>query len=329
MGVTTRDIFGGPLRAEPAAPGTYGEPPSGYRLPDATRLGRVRLQIADLERSVAFYEETLGFRAVTQSAGRAALAAHGDDRIVVELIERAGARSAARGGRLGLYHYAILVPDRAALGRFARHLSTSGIHVGASDHRVSEAFYLHDPDGLGIEVYADRPRSAWRRVGKELMIATDPIDMRGVLGAALDQPWTGMPAGTVIGHVHLHVGDLSLAAAFFSEALGFDRVTWSYPGALFLGAGGYHHHLGTNVWAGERAMPPAADDARLLEWTIELPDAGALAAAADSLSTSGHPVSTHDNGDVSTRDPWGTAVRLRVSDTNDPQRGSLLADDHQ
>lgn len=314
MGITTHDIFGAATGAQPAAPGTYGERPSGDRLPEGTRLGKVRLQIADLERSLAFYQQVLGLALVRQSPGEAALSAPGDDRVLVELTERAGARSAARRGRLGLYHYAILLPDRASLGRFARHLSTGGVPFGASDHRVSEAFYLRDPDGLGIEVYADRPRSAWYRVGRELMIATDPIDMQGVLAAAHDQQWTGMPAGTTIGHVHLHVGDLSQAAAFFSEALGFDRITWSYPGALFLGAGGYHHHLGTNLWAGARATPAAPDDAQLLEWTVELPDAGALAAAAGSLSTAGHAVSTFDDGDIVTRDPWGTAVRLRVCD---------------
>ena len=313
MGVTTRDIFGAGQGAQPAAPGTYGEPPSRYRLPEATRLGAVRLQIADLERSLAFYQSVLGLRLVRQSAGQAALAAHDDERVLVELIERAGARSAARAGRLGLYHYAILLPDRAALGRFAGHLSASGIRAGASDHRVSEAFYLHDPDGLGIEVYADRPRSAWRRVGRQLMIATDPIDMRGVLSAAQGQDWTGMPAGTVIGHVHLHVGDLPQAASFYSEALGFDRITWNYPGALFLGAWGYHHHVGTNVWAGTNAAPASPDDAQLLEWTIELPDAVTLAAAAESLSMSGHLAGTDHGGEVATRDPWGTGVRLRVS----------------
>jgi catechol 2,3-dioxygenase len=313
MAVGTHDIFGAAAGAEPAAPGTYGEPPKGYRFPEGTHLGRVRLQVADLERSLPFYQDVLGLRIVTQSSRQAALAAQGDERILIELTERPGARSAGRRGRLGLYHYAILLPDRASLGRFARHLRTSSIPAGAGDHLVSEAFYLEDPDGLGIEVYADRPRSAWQRVGRELMIATDPLDMQGVLGAAVDQPWTGMPKGTVIGHVHLHVGDLSEASAFFSEALGFDRITWSYPGALFLGAGGYHHHVGTNTWAGRGAAPASVGDAQLLEWTIELPDTAGLAGAAESLSKSGYTVSAEDGGDISTRDPWGTAVRLCTS----------------
>ena len=317
MGVTTNDIFGIAPPGEAATPGSYGERPAGYRLPDATRLGRVRLQIADLARSLDFYERTLGLRVVDRSATEAALAAFGDERVLVELVERPDSRPAGRG-RLGLFHFAILLPDRPALGRFVRHLAESGIHAGAGDHLVSEAFYLSDPDGLGIEVYADRPRSTWRRLGRELMIATDPVDVRGVVEAAGDEPWTGMPAGTVMGHVHLHVGDIARASAFFSEALGFDRMTWRYPGALFFGAGGYHHHLGTNTWAGSGARPPADDDARLLEWTIELPANDDVAAAADSLAGAGYPVDAVAGGTL-TRDPWGTAIRLRIA--GDAERG--------
>jgi catechol 2,3-dioxygenase len=222
-------------------------------------------------------------------------------------------------GRLGLYHVAILLPDRPSLGRFVRHLGEIGARAGAGDHLVSEAFYLQDPDNLGLEVYADRPRSTWRRVGRELMMATDPVDVAGLVRAAGDTPWTGMPAGTGIGHVHLHVGDIATGAAFFSEALGFDRTVWRYPGALFLGAGGYHHHLGTNTWAGSGATPPAADDARLLEWTIELPDAASLAAAGESLTRARYAVERAGDASATsellTRDPWGTQLRLRSAVT--------------
>jgi len=311
MGATTRDIFGTTTSAEPATPGSYGQAPSGYRLPEATHLGPVRLQVAELARSVAYYEQVLGFRTVRRDAGHATLAAQGSDRPLLLLDEQSGARPMRARGRLGLFHFAILLPDRASLGRFVRHLGQIGVEAGAGDHLVSEAFYLHDPDGLGIEVYADRPRDTWRRVGRELMMATDPVDVAGLLEAAGDAPWAGMPSGTTMGHVHLHVGDLTAASAFFSEALGFDRTHWEYPGALFLGAGGYHHHLGTNVWAGTRAEPPAREDARLLEWTIELPDAASVAAAAKSLRDAGF-VAEQDGSDVVTRDPWGTGIRIRA-----------------
>jgi len=312
MGVTTHDIFGTAAGAELATPGSYGQSPGGFRLPDATRLGEVQLQVADLARSLVFYEQVLGLRVVARDDSLARLAAHGDDRVLVTLRERKGARPAAQRGRLGLYHFAILLPDRPALGRFVRHLGEIGARAGAGDHLVSEAFYLQDPDGLGIEVYADRPRETWRRIGRELMLATDPVDVRALVEAAGDAPWMGMPAGTTIGHVHLHVGSVEQAAAFYSEGLGFDRITWSYPGALFLGAGGYHHHVGTNTWAGSGARPSAEGDARLLEWTIDVPDAAGVTAAAASLEQAGYAAEVQPDGDVLTRDPWGTVIRLRV-----------------
>lgn len=312
MSVTTNDLFGAAPIAESATPGSYGETPAGYRLPDATRLGRVRLQVADLARSLAFYQRVLGFRLLERDDARAALGPHGEDRVLVELVERKGAQPSGHG-LLGLFHFAILLPDRPSLGRFVKHLADIGARAGAGDHLVSEAFYLTDPDGLGIEVYADRPRETWRRIGRELMISTDPVDVAGLVAAAGSTPWSGMPAGTVIGHVHLHVGDLAQASAYFSDALGFDRMTWRYPGALFLGAGGYHHHLGTNTWAGSGARPPAADDARLLEWTIELPTAADVDAVAQSIRVAGHDVDEQASSELLTKDPWGTPVRLRVA----------------
>ena len=208
------DIDGGASGALPATPGSYGEPPRGFRLPEATALGGVRLQVSDLDRSLRFYQDVLGLRVVGQAGAEASLAASGDDRILVHLVGRPGSHAIARRARLGLYHYAILLPDRPGLARLVRHLSTTGIHVGAGDHLVSEAFYISDPDGLGIEVYADRPRASWRRVGRQLKMATDPVDVPGLLATAGDAPWAGMPPGTVMGHVHLHVGDLDRAAAF-------------------------------------------------------------------------------------------------------------------
>lgn len=312
MGVTTNDLFGGGGRAEPATPGSYGAPPSGFRLPGTTRLGPVRLAVTDLDRSLTWYQQALGFRETGRQAGSAVLAAHGDDRPVIELHQPPGVRVAAPRGRLGLYHFAILLPDRASLGRFVRQMAERKMRMGAGDHLVSEAFYLHDPDHLGIEVYADRPRSAWQRMGRELMMATDPVDTAGLLEAAGETPWSGMPAGTTIGHVHLHVGALDAAAAFYAEGLGFDRTVWSYPGALFFAAGGYHHHLGTNTWAGPSARPPDDTEARLLEWTIEVPDAASVSSAATSVEAAGYAVERR-NGAVLMRDPWGTAVRVQAA----------------
>lgn len=295
----------------PAEPGSYGVAPQGYRLPDGTRPGPVRLQVADTARSAAFYEEVLGLRATEGGAAGVVLSAGESGPPLVALEARPGARPAGRGGRLGLYHFAILLPDRASLGRFVRHLSELGVRAGAGDHLVSEAFYLSDPDGLGIEVYADRPRAAWRRSGRELMMATDPVDVAGLVAEAGGGAWDGMPAGTRMGHVHLHVGDIARASAFYSDALGLDGMVWSYPGALFLAAGGYHHHLGVNTWAGASARPPADDEARLLEWTLELPTGADLEPLRRSLADAGHPAEPDGPDALVTRDPWGTRLRVR------------------
>ena len=296
-----------PPGTAPASDGEYGIVPAGDRLDAATRVGRVVLQVADLARSLAWYEGVLGFRTVGEAAGEATLGADDGTPLVV-LRERAGATPVPRGGRLGLYHFAILLPERAALGRFVAHLAQLGVRAGASDHFVSEALYLTDPDGLGIEVYADRPRDTWRRRGRELHMDSTPLDFAGLVAAGGGAAWSGMPAGTTIGHVHLHVGDLDAASAFYHAALGLDTVVWSYPGALFFSAGGYHHHLGTNVWAAGAARA-TADDARLLEWELVLPDADAIARAAAQLASAGYEV-TRDGDAALVQDPWGTTLRL-------------------
>ncbi|MBZ0111443.1 MAG: VOC family protein, partial [Thermoanaerobaculia bacterium] len=183
-GVSTRDIFGEATGTSPATPGSYGQTPAGFRLPSATGLGPVRLQIADLSRSLDYYQRVLGLQVLQQTGSSARLGTLQGTGLV-ELTERRGLRPLPGQGRTGLFHFAILLPDRAFLGRFALYLEQLGVAAGASDHLVSEALYLRDPDNLGIEVYTDRPRTAWRRTGRELMMATDPIDMDGLLEAAV------------------------------------------------------------------------------------------------------------------------------------------------
>lgn len=295
---------------DPAAPGVapYTVSPPGYRLPAGIELGPVRLQVADLERSIGYYGRVLGLRTTRRDETGATLVAQDDETPLVELEQLRGATPVPRRGRLGLYHFALLLPDRASLGRFVAHLGALGEYAGSSDHLVSEALYLTDPDGLGIEVYADRPRSSWRMQGRALAMATDPLDLDDLVRAAEGRPWTGAPQGTRMGHVHLHVGDLERASAFYHAGLGLDRIELSFPGALFMSAGGYHHHLGTNTWAA--GAPVATDgDARLLEWTVRLPDRTDVDAAARSLTASGYQV-RRDSGDAVAVDPWGTQVRI-------------------
>lgn len=275
----------------------YGVKAPGYRLPADTAVGPVRLQVSDVARSLEFYESVLGLQRLPSDDADASLGAE-DESPLVHLVEKRGIRPVPAQGAFGLYHFAILLPERAALARFLSHLVQMGIRPGMADHLVSEALYLNDPDGLGIEVYADRPRSAWRVRGHELQMVSDPIDVRGLLTAAGQVPWAGMPSGTTMGHIHLHVGDLHEGEAFYHQRLGFDKTLWSYPGALFLSAGGYHHHLGLNTWS---PGPSAKDDeARLLEWSLVLPnhsDVSALMAAVGQHS----PAMT---------DPWGTQMRV-------------------
>ena len=195
-----------------------------------------------------------------------------------------------------------IVPHSADLPCTSRNVaSVSECRIAWSVNRSP-----HDPDGLGIEVYADRPRTLWRQRGVELLMATDPLDIEDVIAAAGGRRWDGVPSGTAIGHMHLHVGDLAAGEAFYHAALGFDKTVWSYPGALFLAAGGYHHHLGTNIWA---PGPPATpNEARLMEWELVAPG-GTAADAANSLHRAGYVAEQTDAG-YSVEDPWGTRVRL-------------------
>lgn len=292
----------------------FGIRPPGHRLPADTRLGPVHLQVTNLNRSISFYRDVLGFTVFGGTGDKAVLGSGEDGTSLVELYERPGASSQNNRSRLGLYHFAVLLPDRTALGHFAVHLIKEGVRVGSADHLVSEALYLQDPDGLGIEVYADRPRTSWQHRDGELLMDTKPLDMTSLLREEAGRKWTGFPAGTVIGHVHLHVGDLDEAAVFYHGGLGFDVVVWSYPGALFLSAGGYHHHLGLNTWAGPNAQPPRDEDARLLEWTILVPGRDEAASAAKSIEAAGYEVNP-EGRDWLVTDPWQTVLRIVSTET--------------
>lgn len=286
----------------------YGVPPPAFRLSDAAHPGAVHLQVSDLPRSLAYYERVLGLNGHSVTGTSAVLSAQGDEQPLVTLHARPGVTRARRGA-FGLYHFAILLPERSALGRFAAHLASLEVRIGMADHLVSEALYLGDPDGLGIEVYADRPRDTWQRHDRELAMTTDPLDIRDVIAAGRGGAWTGAPKGTTMGHVHLHVGNLEQAEAFYHRALGLDKTVWSYPGALFMSAGGYHHHLGTNTWSSGPAA--SVDQARLLEWELMVPSDADVEAAARNLRDAGSSVERTESGVVAA-DPWGARVHIRT-----------------
>jgi catechol 2,3-dioxygenase len=284
--------------------------PDDYQLPGDIVLGAVTLQVSSLERSLYYYTRVVGLRVLQRAGQVASLGIIGSDEVLVCLREKAGVHAVPPRGRLGLYHFAILLPSRAALGQFLAHLGEINEYAGMSDHLVSEALYLTDPDGLGIEVYADRPRAGWRVEGTALAMATDALNVADLLAAAGATPWVGMPPGTRIGHVHLYVDTLEKSAAFFHRSLGFDRVELQFPGALFLSAGGYHHHLGTNTWAA-RSPVATGDDARLLEWTMHFASVAEVRDVAQALDRAGFPP-TWDDGAAVVTDPWGTRLRLSV-----------------
>ncbi len=282
-------------------------------LPDNTQLGNVSLQVANLDRSIAWYRDVLGAFVIDRDSESAQLGSYFDKVPLLTLTECRGAESMPRRGRLGLFHVAWLMPNRAALGQFAAHLAAFPDRVGTANHLVSEALYLTDPDGLGVEVYADMPRERWTYARGEVQMASLPLDLKELTAAGGGHMYTGLPEGSRIGHVHLHVGNLEASTKFYRDVLGFSLTQSSFPGACFLAAGGYHHHLGTNLWAGDWAKPPAPGDARLLHWTVLVPtleDVHAVVARAQHHGIAG--ASTNDNA-FALDDPWGTRVVVRVA----------------
>jgi catechol 2,3-dioxygenase len=270
--------------------------------------GAVRLRVADLDGQREFYERAIGLRPIDSTAGLARLGA--GETSVVELDRNPDA-PLRPAGTTGLFHLAILVPDRAELAAALARVLRAGWRLsGASDHLVSEALYLNDPEGNGIEIYRDRPRAEWHRDGGEIRMSTLPLDVDGLLAELReDGPGAGeAPAGTRIGHVHLNVADLQAAESFYAGVLGFDVTVRGYPGALFLSTGGYHHHIGVNTWAGPGASAPPPDS-RGLEWFELAVDEVLLAELEERLADAGAEVERRTEG-VLTRDPSANGVLL-------------------
>lgn len=278
----------------------------------ATDIGLVSLKIKNLKRSITFYTEVIGLKVLKQEGRQAEMTADGvkpllilreiEDALV--LPERSGA---------GLYHFAILVPDRASLGLAVRNLIRHNVPVGQGDHIVSEALYLSDPDNNGIEIYADRPRETWKRDSRgHYVMGTDPVDVEGLLAASEHLQWTGLPAGTVIGHVHFHVSDLKDAEQFYVNLLGFDITAFYGSMALFISAGGYHHHIGLNTWAGV-GVPPVPENAAGIDYfTLRLPDQKELDAVVSRLTESGYSLTAHD-GALLVKDPFNIGIKLEIT----------------
>lgn len=268
-------------------------------------IGRVRLKVRDLEKLAGFYENTLGLTRLGEGDNLVTLGTG-----TTPLLELAGDPGLAPLNRrdAGLFHTAFLLPSRADLGRWLRFAVENDIPLqGASDHIVSEALYLADPEGNGIEIYADRAPSHWRDAKGEIYMTTEQMDAQGVLAAAQGTQWSGFPEGGFIGHVHLQVGDVGAAKRFYIDVLGFDLAS-DYPGAAFFGSGGYHHQLAGNIWNSRGAGQRPENATGLDSVEIISHDAATRDALLARIGATG--VATDADGTVTVADPWGTRIIL-------------------
>lgn len=275
-----------------------------------TYVGEVGLKVMDLEGMVQFYTETIGFELLSKSDAKAALGVQGKTLLNLETFEGVEPKT---GRYAGLYHFAILLPSRKELGKILIHLHNNGIRLGSSDHLVSEALYLSDPEGNGIEIYRDREPEQWDWDGKEVKMAVDPLDAQGVVQAAADsgEAWTGMPADTVMGHIHLHISNMAETQKFYVDGLGFEVLTSMGAQAMFLGDQKYHHHIGVNVWNGVGIPALPEKTAGLHYYTLVMADEAKQAEVAERLRQLGAKV--ENRGDyIETQDPAGNWIRLVV-----------------
>jgi catechol 2,3-dioxygenase len=285
--------------------------------------GAVHLTVSDLSRSLAFYTERLGFAIAHRESSVAHLGAGGEDLLV--LWDDPAARPAP--GTTGLYHVAFLLPSRPALGAMLRRLVATDTRLsGASDHLVSEALYLADPEGNGIEIYRDRPRGEWRTENGAIRMASDPIDLDGLLAEpGADVPLDRLPAESRVGHVHLRASDLEAAERFYVGVLGFERTARYGHSALFVAAGGYHHHIGLNTWAGVGAPPPPPGALGLRFFVLQVPDEVERDRVAARVRNAGVSV-TSRGADVEFEDPFAHHIVLRPMDAATLRSGSAAGE---
>jgi catechol 2,3-dioxygenase len=275
-------------------------------LPAETRMGAVELTVSDLGRSLDYYRKAIGLGVRQEVDGRVSLG--GDSELLV-LHEVPGAQPAPRN--TGLFHFALLVPERRDLALWLAHAIREQVPMtGASDHFVSEALYLRDPDGHGIEIYADRPREVWE--GQVARMTTEPLDLENLLGELDDperEPFEGLAAGTVMGHVHLQVADIPETLRFYRDVMGFDEMATLGSQATFLAAGGYHHHVGANTWASAGAPPAPEGSASLRLASVVLPDSARRDEVVGRVAATGQDPEETPEGPV-VRDPSGNRLLL-------------------
>ncbi len=289
------------------SPGAPSRSPQQPLLPSTLRLGPVHLTVTDLERAASFYEEAIGLRRHQHEEGVLAMGAGEED--LLFLLEEPLASPA--GAHAGLYHFALLHPSRLDLARAAQRLEATRTPIsGASDHGISEAIYLPDPDGNGIELAADRSRKHWGDLRDPATIGPRPLDLAGLLELASDEP--GRPhahPGLRVGHIHLHVGDIDRGLRFYRDVLGFEVMTL-FETAAFLSAGGYHHHIAFNTWRGKDVPPAPSGAVGLREWTVILDDDSQVDEVRRRVRAAWLEEEESQAG-MLVRDPWSNALRFR------------------
>jgi catechol 2,3-dioxygenase len=286
-----------------------------FVLPATTAIRQVTLRTRRLVDLKDFYQNILGLQEVSSTEKEVRLSASGQEpaQLVLWQDEAAPLRNRRQPG---LYHVAWLVPGRHELARALQHLiQTKWPLQGFGDHLVSEAIYLADPDGNGIEVYADRPRETWPMVNGQVQMDSLPVDVPNLLAEVPDglPAWQGLPPGTVIGHIHLQVSSLAQAKSFYSGLLGFNVMQENYPGALFVAAGGYHHHIGLNTWHSQNTSPGPGNQTGLVSFTLGIPDDQVFGALEKNLFDAKFPIEERSEGKIMIQSPDKLSILLESS----------------
>lgn len=273
-------------------------------------VDQVSLAVENLGRSLAFYQEVIGMKILEQSSTKAVLTANGKTPLIT--IYQPGNIRPKQPRTTGLYHFALLLPTRADLGRVINHLLKLKYPIqGGSDHLVSEALYLADPDGNGIEIYVDRPDSTWNWNNGEVVMTTEPLDIKNLLEVGQGE-WESLPSETIMGHIHLHVSELEKVNEFYCQGLGFEVVSTYGTQALFISTGGYHHHIGLNVWNGIGAPQPLENSVGLINYSLQFPSEEERAKAIERIEKLGYDV-TKKEDILLTQDPSGNRIQLLIS----------------
>lgn len=282
----------------------------GFHTKPTTFIGHVKIKVEKLDRSLQFYKDILGFDILEQTGSTAKLTTDGKTSFLS--LEEPENVTPKQGRTTGLYHFAILLPSESDLANIVVHLVEKGIQFGSSDHLVSEALYLNDPDGNQIEIYRDRAPSEWTWNGDEVAMTVDPLHFENLLKHTTpDRPWEKMPEGTVMGHIHLHVSELQKTEEFYVKGLGMDVVNRFGSQALFLSYGKYHHHVGVNTWNGVGAPPPPENSVGLESYTLIFDNEETRKHVVANLKQIGAKV-LEENNQLVTFDPSGNRIELAV-----------------